>query len=370
VTRLAALAGVLAALLVGPSCASPRVVRATDARVAVMGRVDRGRADRLRFGYPGVTLRLRFLGASLAMRAGSTTGDSRLDVSVDGGPPRALRLPRGAAEVALFAGLGPGPHAVDLIHRTETWQGIVTVWGFDLGPGGHLLPPEPRPARRLLFIGDSVTCGEAADRVAETNCDGPKRPPAETSNGALSYGVVLGRALGAEVHLVCYGGRGLIRDWRGRRDVLNAPQILDLAVPADAPSERAPWDPASYTPDGVVVSLGTNDFNLGLGALPAREELVPAYVAFVRAIRARHPRAHVFLTEGAIVNDDTDPSRPQKTVLRSYLDDTARRLGDPAVHVVPAARYPGDACNPHPTREQHAAIARDLDPVVRTALGW
>jgi len=123
-------------------------------------------------------------------------------------------------------------------------------------------------------------------------------------------------------------------------------------------------------PDVVVVSLGTNDFNLDLGPLPERERTVSAYVTFARAIRAQYPAAHVFLTEGAIVSDETDPARPQKTVLRAYLAETARRLGDPRVHVVEATRYPGDACNPHPTRDQHAAMAHDLEPVIRQALGW
>jgi hypothetical protein len=71
--------------------------------------------------------------------------------------------------------------------------------------------------------------------------------------------------------------------------------------------------------DVLVDGLGTNDFSLATGALPEREGFVSAYVSFVRAIRSRHPDAQVFLTEGAIVNDEADPKRPPKTVLREYL---------------------------------------------------
>jgi hypothetical protein len=90
----------------------------------------------------------------------------------------------------------------------------------------------------------------------------------------------------------------------------------------------------------------------------------------VRAIRARHPAAHVFLTEGAIVNDDKDPARPQKTVLRAYIDETVRNVADPRVHAFASRHYPGDACNEHPTRAEHEAMARDLESVLRTTLGW
>ena len=80
--------------------------------------------------------------------------------------------------------------------------------------------------------------------------------------------------------------------------------------------------------------------------------------------------AAILLTEGAIVSDETDARRPQRTVLRDYIAETVRRAGDAGIRAVPAQHYPGDACNPHPTREQHAAMARDLEPAIRAATGW
>jgi hypothetical protein len=349
----------------GGACGS-RLVPPSDPRLVVMGRADRSDPARLRFGYPGVTLRLTFEGSSLGARFTATTSNSRIAVIVDGGEPRVVRLPRGDSDVPLVDALAPGPHTIDIVHRTETWQGMLAVRGFVLGAGGRLLIPKPPPpVRRILFIGDSVTCGEAIDREPPPAC---RNDAPASSNAYLSYGMLLGRALEADVHLVCYGGRGLLRDWRGNHRVANAPQLFDLAV-ADPPW-RATWDHAAFVPDAVVVSVGTNDFNLDLGPFPEREEYVSAYVAFVRAIRRQAPRAHVFLTEGAIVSDETDPGRPQKTVLRAYIAESSRRLADAGVHVVESTHYPGDACNAHPTRDQHAAMARDLDPVIRRTLGW
>jgi lysophospholipase L1-like esterase len=367
---------VLFATIVGSvlSCAHG-LVAPSDKRIEVMGRADRSDPKRIRFGYPGVTVRLAFDGTSIAARVASTTANSRLAVIVDGDAPRVIRLPAGESTIELAAQLPPRPHTIDIVHRTETWQAIVTLRGFVLSPSGALRTPAPLPTRHLVFIGDSVTCGEAIDRDnATTSTQAPTadaactKDTAAASNGYLSYGMLLGRALNAQVHLVCYGGRGLVRDWRGNTRVANAPQFFDLAV-VDPPA-RAPFDHSSYLPDAVFVSLGTNDFNLELGAFPVRDTYVAAYVTFVRAIRARAPHAHIFLTEGAIVNDETDPARPQKTVLRDDIAETARLLADPLVHVVPSTHYAGDSCNPHPTRDQHAAMAKDFEPYLRQALGW
>lgn len=184
---------------------------------------------------------------------------------------------------------------MDVVHQTETWQGVVTVDGFLFEPGARLLDPPAWPERRMLFIGDSVTCGEAIASV---------------------------------------------------------------------------WDHAAYIPDAVVVSLGTNDFNPAIGGLLDREEYVGTYVRFVRAIRSRYPAARIFLTEGAIVNDEADPKRPPKSVLREYIAETARRAGDPLVQVVESRHDPGDRRDPHPNREQHQPMARDLEPLVRDAMDW
>jgi hypothetical protein len=339
------------------------LISANDAKIAVIGRVDSTVPGRLRVGYPGVAFRIHFEGTSLAMRASASTPNSLFSVFVDGSEPRILRLPAGENEVVLAEGLTAGEHTVEVVHRTETWVGIVTVLGFRLGAGGSLLTPQPWPSRRMLFIGDSVTCGEAVERAPDWKKDRPA-----SWNAYRSYGMILGRIFDAQVHLVCYGGRGLIRDWQGRRDVLNAPQFFDLAVP-DEKSASA-WDHTAYIPDVVVVSLGTNDFSLGIGNFPEREEWVNNYVRFVRAIRARYPQAYIFLTEGAIVNDIADPTRPQKSILSGYLKETAARLADPRVHVFASRHYTGDDSDAHPTGAQHAAMARDMEPVIRTAVGW
>ncbi|GAC1661844.1 MAG: SGNH/GDSL hydrolase family protein [Candidatus Acidiferrum sp.] len=339
------------------------LIPADDPRIGVMGRVDNSMPGRVRFGYPGVTLRVSFDGPSLAMRAISNTGNSYMGIFVDGNGPRNVRLLAGENDTILAENLSAGEHTVEIVHQTETWVGLVTILGFRLAPTGHLIGANPWPRRKMLFIGDSVTCGEAVDRFPEWK----KNRPASW-NAYFSYGMILARTFDSQVHLVCFGGRGLIRDWRGKRDGLNAPQLFDLAVPEE--QSPHPWNHAAYIPDVVVVSVGSNDFSLGIGDFPEREEWVNAYVRFVRAIRGRYPAAFIFLTDGAITHDTADGSRPQRSTLTSYIKETARRLADPLVRVYESRYYPGDADDAHPTRPQHAAMAHDIEPIIRSALSW
>jgi lysophospholipase L1-like esterase len=340
------------------------LVRPDDPRIAVMGRMDRRNPARPRLGYPGITFRLRFDGPTLAIRA-ADSGQSSFDVVVDGAPPIAVRLGHDEErDYVLAAGLDAGIHLAEVVRRNETWQGVVTVAGFRVAPGHAVLDAPPLPRRRLLFVGDSVTAGEGAGRAGECAKDAPR-----LASAWASYGMVLARTLDAQVQIVAFGGRGLTRDWQGRTDVLTAPQFFELDIPeADGPPPP-PTDHAAFVPDAVVVSLGTNDFNLALGPLPAREPFVAAYVAFVRRLRGVFPRAHLFLTEGAIV-DDADAERRPRTTLASYIDETVERLGDRAVHHPPAGHYAGDACDAHPTGPQHLRMAAELEPPVRAALGW
>jgi hypothetical protein len=180
--------------------------------------------------------------------------------------------------------------------------------------------------------------------------------------------MVAGRALKAEVNLVCSGGRGVLRDWRGDEEALNAPQYFDLAVADEG--DPVPWDHSRFSPDVIVISLGNNDFNRDLPALPKRERFVSAYADFLTHVLAVHPRARVFVTDGPMIRDDGEGPRKRKTLLQQYLQAAVKQLANEQVRFVPAAELPGDGCDGHPTREQHRLIAAELVPEIRQALEW
>jgi lysophospholipase L1-like esterase len=253
---------------------------------------------------------------------------------------------------------GGTPHTLAIVRRNESWQGVCTILGFVLGGDGELLPPPALPERKLMFIGDSVTCGELA--AYQPGRDFQDR---ENGDARLSYGMVLARRLSAQCYLVSYGGRGIIRDWQGIRDTNNAPQFYELALPDD-PTAR--WDPRRYVPDAIGIQLGTNDFSQGI---PDQTEFVHAYVDFIRRVRQDAPNALIFIMESPMLDDDAARG-PRRTVLRYYLEKIAAQIGSPRVIVAPLRHRPGVPGNTHPTGLEHEAMAGELEPVLRRALGW
>lgn len=337
--------------------ATPPTIPPTDPRIQFIGRVDRSDPDHLRIAYPGVTLRFRFTGDLAIVQLTSDLDDTYVTTIVEGGKAEIHRLAKGPNEIEISAAdIGPGPHTVEIVKRTEPWQGTIIFNGIRLATGASLADPLPLPQRKLLFIGDSVTCGAGIDNwpVCPTE-------PNHHSNGYDAYGMVLGRHLDAQAELVCYGGRGVVRDYLGHRNVLNAPQFFNYSIPADDPARQAKWIDDGWTPDAVVISLGTNDWNLQKTDPLTEEEFVSKYLSLVRDVRTHYPHAWIVLTQGSIV---TDP------VLSQWVQETVKRINDPRIVWFASRHFPGSSCDSHPDKMQHLEIADDLEAELRKLLEW
>jgi lysophospholipase L1-like esterase len=347
-----------AALALVAAAGSAAAVPANNPAISYEGRHAPDASGAVRLGFPGVSAHLRFRGRTLTMHASASEEDLYFDVSTDGAAPTLLRLHRGEGDYPVVQSESVAEHNVVLTRRNESWQGTVALLGFDPGRGGELLPPPAVPPRKLMFIGDSVTCGEMV--AYEPGRDMKDKM---NWNARLSYGMLLARRFGAQCHLVSYGGRGIIRDWQGIRDTRNAPQFYELALPDD-PAVR--WDHSRYIPDAIGLQLGTNDFNQGV---PDQNEFVNAYVEFIRKIRRDAPGALIFVMDSPIV-DDEPVKGPRRTVLHAYLEQVVARAGGGKVLLAPLKHYPGVPGNGHPTGQEHEAMAAELAPLLQRALDW
>ena len=71
----------------------------------------------------------------------------------------------------------------------------VTFYGFTVDDGADLLPPEPKPARRMEVFGDSVSCGEVSEAVDYVGKEDPVHD-GQYSNSWYSYAWMTARKLG------------------------------------------------------------------------------------------------------------------------------------------------------------------------------
>ncbi len=329
----------------------------------IEGRSARGEGDSIRLGFPGVTLHVRFHGSSLSLHVNGSSDEVYFNIFVDGGALVRLRAHKGDGIYPIFSGDGSVDHTIEIVRRSESWQGACEILGFGTAEGDRFLPAAPAPTRRLQFIGDSITCGASADTSPTDPLNGKTTSGSHTSNASATYAKILAKRLNADCQLVSYGGRGVIRDWQGIRDTKNAPQFYELALPDDS---SVKWDQSSYIPDAIGICLGTNDFSQGI---PDQNEFVNGFVQFIQKIRRDSPHALIWLIQSPIV-DDNPGKTPKRTVLAAYLHEVINQLHDPLVAFAPIPHYAGVPNDGHPAAADHILMANELEPLFRKGLNW
>lgn len=342
------------------SGAAQTTVAPDDPRVAVMGRTELA-AGRMKMGFPGIALRIAFRGPAPVIKLTASNANCYFNLACNGWDPVVVRLKEGANEISL------PPNAVkegwiELVRRTESWMGTASFDGLVLPAGCELLPPPAWPQRKLLIIGDSITCGEDNECLPPENDRSPR-----TTNITRSYGMLLAKWLGAQVHVVGYGGRGFLRNWDGRRDVNTVPVFFERSLPDDAATK---WDHARYQPDVVIINDGTDHDK----DLMPEAELTEAYAAFVARVRAVHPQAWILISESGF---HADAASGQSTAIRDEMLKTLNAViaqrqaaGDNRVRLVRCGFYPSTPPNPHVVAFQHEQIANTFLPAIKEVTGW
>jgi hypothetical protein len=342
--------------------AVPATVAPNDPRITYMGRVELSERS-AQMGFPAITVRFAYRGPAPTLRLFGGSPNCFFNLSCNGWDPVLIHLKEGENEVALPSGTAPpGGWTVELVRRTESWMGTAAFEGLVLPEGCEILPAPALPDRKLMFIGDSLTCGEYDERFPPENDSTPR-----STNAARSYGMILAKWLGAQVHLVSYGGRGITRDWSGKTDVNIVPVFFERTLP-DTPGSV--WDHARYQPDVIVLNDGT-DFDAG----PQDEaKFTDAYAAFVARVRSEYPRAYILLTESGFQSDGTDgKSRAGRDQLLSTINAVVGRqnaAGDTRIRIVRTGFFPGTPTNSHLVAFQQEQVALDLLGPIRDVSGW
>jgi len=329
-----------------------------------MGRVwktDNGKV----LAYPGILLEAHFTGTTqISLNADLLSGEAvYFSVKLNGCDMEEVEFRSGDHNRVLATRLDPEKeYTLKMVKLTEAWQGTLLVksWGADEGVKWLDIPA--LPSRKIMCLGDSITCGYNADLTGPYVSDGP-----HNSNAEMTYGWTLARRLGAQVSLVSYGGKGLVRDWTGSTSEVTLPQFFERALPDDPTTI---WDHSQYDPNLIIIAIGQNDFNKDV--VP-ENIYVPAYIHFLERVREVHPNAKILLCSSPMHKRDSDYDNERRLALESYLFEVVdhfEKLGDKNIRWHSMNGYPGTKFDSHPTSQQHQAMAEELYAVVAPWMGW
>lgn len=340
-------------LLLGSAVSNAETIKASDNRLTWVGRTLLSEDGAVSFDWSATTLRLKFTGSSLTLKCSDTHKDW-FNVWVDkaqGPQSTTVFSVSSDTTITLFKGK-KGVHEVCIQKRTEGEQGTAVFQS--LSTDGKFLQAEPAHDRLIEFIGDSYTCGygtEAPDR------NSPFRP--EEENPALTYADIVARFFGAEAVHISHSGRGVVRNYDDFNQHENMVKLY--AQTFDQHCEQA-WTP-TYSPDVVVIYLGTNDFSTA--RQPHLDYWCSGYAALLRQVRAFHGEQVPIILMASKANEQ----------MGLYVRTAGERSGVGNLHycIISESAHNDTSdlgASWHPSYKGHRKIASILAPYIATVTGW
>jgi lysophospholipase L1-like esterase len=302
---------------------------------------------RVLLSYSGAGVRMAFRGESVSARVHSDGRGNYVNVYVNGVFREKRELPAGQETWRLAGDLAADQtHTVELVKATEGFHGAMVFGGFALDPEGELRPWPGRRNRRILFIGDSITCGYGIE------AEGPDEPyRTQDQNFCLSFAGRTARVLDADCEVVARSGIGIYRNYNGPRE--GSPEPLPALFDRVHFRQAEPrWDPAAFQPHVICINLGTNDFST---AGPDVPRFVEAGADFLRRLNSLYPGARFVLVSGPMQNGP---------VYRQALRDQLAQSGIPETRAAVFALSPqgrlGFGAHWHPSARQAEQNGEEL----------
>ena len=210
----------------------------------------------------------------------------------------------------------------------------------------------------IEFIGNSITCGAAAD-PSENPCGSGSYH--DQHNAYMAYGPRVARALGTEFILSSVSGIGIYRTWN--RDSPNMPMVFENAdFQVDG---NRKWDFHSFSPSIVSIALGTNDYSNGDRVTPRApfdpEFFIARYIDFVVQVKKQYSNAQIALLTSPMVGGE------RRVILQNCLEKIKLAIDGKFPKDKPVALHffnemQARGCSGHPNVEDHAILAEELIP--------
>ncbi|MDM8158687.1 SGNH/GDSL hydrolase family protein [Labilibaculum sp. K2S] len=335
-------------------------IPATDPFIHYMGRVEL-QNDQARYNWPGVVVSAKFTGSSLGIHI-KGGASNYFNVWIDDRPEKVLHAVNDTTWWYPEC-LEKGIHYFRLVKRTEADMGMVSFSGICIGENESLLKSDIFQERKLLFIGNSITCGYGAEGKDKSESFNPT-----TENCEKSYATIIARAFCAQYQLISHSGLGMVRNYGDTQKlsvkIKPMPARLDYLFDGDSTKH---YDLSLFYPDAVVVNLGTNDFSTQ--PFPDEADFIGAGKQLIIKLRNCYPGVKIFCITGPMINE------PCYSYTKKIVESirTEMRTTDVLFLGIPNDLLNLDSdlgSDWHPSYRGQLKTANHIIPLMSTVLDW
>lgn len=182
-------------------------------------------------------------------------------------------------------------HKISIVKITEAQMSYAQLRAFHIENGTLLhLPSEADNRVKAEFIGDSITCGYGVHGAPHSQYH------IKEEDGEITYAALTAKALDLNARYTSVSGYGVYCEYTG--DVKGTlPYIYPYTnFWVDKDIE---YDFHDFTPELVVINLGTNDSRF-FEENGFAEKFITAYIDFIKFIRSKYPKCTILCVCGTL----------------------------------------------------------------------
>lgn len=320
------------------------------------------------FTFNGTKAEVVIAGDDNAEKPDNEDNQARIAIYVNGERVVDDMIDHAEETYTVFESETPAECDVKIVKLSETANSTCAVKSVTVDAEEGIKPAEKK-AHFIEFVGDSITCGYGVDdEVKEHHFS------TTTEDVTKTYAYKTAEKLDADYSMVSISGYGIISGYSdGKKKVAEQqlPKYYDKlgnsygTFGGKRVSGQA-WDFTGYTPDAIVVNLGTNDASYTKNKEDRVQDYVDSYVEFLKKLRTNNPDAQIFCTLG-IMGQDLYPAVEQ--AVQNYSEET----GDTKVTAMAfdiQSQSDGYAADWHPTEATHEKASEKLVSEIKSVMGW